>query len=168
MRIKTKPDSVVASTFLPKFCHQDPFVDVAPKNGNSWIWKSLLIERDVCIKGLDTQIWSGQLTSLYGDLSKRQLEPTNCIQQLIFLILILGNLQHSTIFSTIIEESSFIRRLSLFSVVLTNQFGNLTRGGNFLFPQPTGFFLMKLITNVLPNGQKRIGRDCGNLSFSLS
>ena len=63
-KIITKPDSLMVATFLPKYCKNESFVRINPKPGDSWLWKSLLAERDVCLKGLDTQIWSGIQTNI--------------------------------------------------------------------------------------------------------
>ena len=59
----TKPEALVASTLLPKYYKNEPFIKVKSKPGNSWIWKSLLVGRDVISKGIDIQVWSGKQTT---------------------------------------------------------------------------------------------------------
>ena len=55
-RIIIKPDSLVTSTLIFKYCKNEQFTKVEPKPGNSWIWKNLLTGRDVILKETDVQI----------------------------------------------------------------------------------------------------------------
>ncbi|XVE85165.1 hypothetical protein DITRI_Ditri17bG0069600 [Diplodiscus trichospermus] len=41
---------------------EEDFPEVAPKGKFSWVWKSIFSGRDVCMKGSDIQIWSGDKT----------------------------------------------------------------------------------------------------------
>ena len=63
-RIITNPNSLLATILLPKYCKNESFTKVSYKPGSSWIWRSILIGRDVVLKGLDFQIWSGQQTKV--------------------------------------------------------------------------------------------------------
>ena len=60
-RILTNPNSLVAASILPKYCKNKSFMDVQPRN-DSWIWKSILIGRNVCSIGIDIQVWGGHQT----------------------------------------------------------------------------------------------------------
>ena len=60
-RILTNPNSLVAASILPKYCKKKSFMDVQPRN-DSWIWKSILIGRNVCSIGIDIQVWGGHQT----------------------------------------------------------------------------------------------------------
>ena len=60
-RIISKPNSLVATVVLPKYCKDE---QVKSKPGSSWIWKSILTGKDVVLKGLDIQVWSGQQTTV--------------------------------------------------------------------------------------------------------
>ena len=62
-RMITKLEALVASNLLHKYYKNEQFTQVKAKHGNSWIWKSLLFGRDVIIKGIDIQVWSGKQTS---------------------------------------------------------------------------------------------------------
>ena len=69
-RLITNPESLMAN-ILPKYCKKEQFIKVKPQPGNSWIWKSLLIRRDVTLKGIDVQVWSGlQISISEGGLEK--------------------------------------------------------------------------------------------------
>ena len=62
-RMITKPKALMVSTLLSKYCKNELFTKVKPKPGNSWIRKSLSSGRDVVLKGIDIQVWSGKQTS---------------------------------------------------------------------------------------------------------
>ena len=72
----TKPSTLVASTFLPKYCKNEPFIKVKSKPCNSWIWKSLLTERDVISMGIDVQVWSGKQTTLLAGKFALGINPS--------------------------------------------------------------------------------------------
>ena len=55
-RLITKLESHMANILLPKYCKKEQFIEVKPQSSNSWIWKSLLIGRDVVLKGIDVQV----------------------------------------------------------------------------------------------------------------
>ena len=55
-RLLTKLETLVASTLLPKYCKNEPFIKVKSKPCNSWIWKSLLTGRDMIGRGIDVQV----------------------------------------------------------------------------------------------------------------
>ena len=52
-RILTDSNSLVVATILPKYCKNKSFMDIQPKKNDSWIWKSILIGRNVCSIGID-------------------------------------------------------------------------------------------------------------------
>ena len=77
----------MASAMLPKYCCKKTFIEVQPKGTNSWICKSLLKGRDICLKGLDVHVWSGnQSCIIYNIISGSKNEcriETPCVNQLI-------------------------------------------------------------------------------------
>ena len=74
-RMITNNDSIVASLLLPKYYRNEEFTEVKPQANSSWIWKIMLVGRDVILKGLDVQVWSGEQTSFSeGRLVKRRSE----------------------------------------------------------------------------------------------
>ena len=62
-RILNNNDSLVVALLLPKYWSKEEFTKVKPQATSSWIWKSLLASRDVILKGLDVQVWSGEHTT---------------------------------------------------------------------------------------------------------
>ena len=61
-RILTDPNSLVATSILPKYCKNKSFMDVQLRKNNSWIWKSILIGKDMCSIGMDVQVWGRHQT----------------------------------------------------------------------------------------------------------
>lgn len=56
------PETFVTSTLLTKYCKDEHFLDVTAKANSSWGSKSILVGRDIILKGVDMQIWSGNST----------------------------------------------------------------------------------------------------------
>ena len=61
----------MTNTLLTKYYLKEKFIDTEPKNTDLWCWESILIGRDVCLKGLDIQVWNGQQTCFRGNTIKR-------------------------------------------------------------------------------------------------
>ncbi|XWS32954.1 hypothetical protein CRYUN_Cryun22dG0035200 [Craigia yunnanensis] len=49
----------MTSTLIPKYCTEKPLSEVQHRNNYLWIWKNLPFGRDVCLKGMDIQVWGG-------------------------------------------------------------------------------------------------------------
>ena len=58
-RVISEPKSLMAITLLPKYCKEKNFIDYEPKPSDSWVWKSILQGKELCVKGIDIQIWEG-------------------------------------------------------------------------------------------------------------
>ena len=85
-KIISEPNSLVASTLLPKYCRKTPFTKAESKPGCSWTWKNILVWRDVMLKGLDIQVWSGQQTTFEnGSLVQFELNSSSRLKDLICL-----------------------------------------------------------------------------------
>lgn len=52
----------VASCSLAKYGNKNSFLDLEARPNISWTmtWKNILVGRDVVVKGIDMQIWSGE------------------------------------------------------------------------------------------------------------
>ena len=64
-----------AKNFYDLFTHsqilyQKAFSKVEPRNKDSWIWKSLLFGRVVCLKRIDVQVWGGNLSFIVDNSFK--------------------------------------------------------------------------------------------------
>ncbi|XVF46862.1 hypothetical protein PTKIN_Ptkin03bG0062300 [Pterospermum kingtungense] len=55
-RIGMNPDSLIRRTLLPKYCKNTAFWDCIPRNNDTWIWKSILLGKEVCKQGTEIQI----------------------------------------------------------------------------------------------------------------
>lgn len=53
-----------------RHCSKYPIELVKPKPSDSWVWKSILTDRDTCNKGKDIQLWSGQNGRISANLLK--------------------------------------------------------------------------------------------------
>lgn len=55
-RIINDPNFLVGKTILPKYYKRKPLLEAEPKTSDSWLWKSILVGKDVCKKGLTVKI----------------------------------------------------------------------------------------------------------------
>ena len=77
-RIISQLGSIVISFFIPKYCKKKQFTKVKPQPSCSWIWKSILTDIDVILKGIDVQVRNGfYLTISDGILEKRDNTSIN-------------------------------------------------------------------------------------------
>ena len=55
-RLISQPESLTVAILLRKYCNKTAFTLVKPKPNDLWCWKSILVGRDVFVKGMDVQI----------------------------------------------------------------------------------------------------------------
>ena len=83
-KIISEPDSMVSTTLLNKYCRKEPFTKVKDRPGSSWIWRSILTGRDVILKSLDVQVWSGQQTAtVNGNMTQTNENNSPLLKDLI-------------------------------------------------------------------------------------
>ena len=66
-RIPSDLSNLMAFLLLSKYCSKKPFTEVQPRGSDSWVWKSLLEGTDVCLKGLDVQVWNGNQSCIINN-----------------------------------------------------------------------------------------------------
>ncbi|OMO96071.1 reverse transcriptase [Corchorus capsularis] len=75
-RILTEPEALSTKILVPKYCKKEDFTAVKPKAGDNWFWKSILAGRDICMKGVDIQIWDGKDTVIKNGRLAPRLDHT--------------------------------------------------------------------------------------------
>lgn len=66
-RVLKNPSSLLARILLRKYCHRSGFLETPVSNGVSHGWRSILVGRDLLLKGLGWALGSGTLVSLWRD-----------------------------------------------------------------------------------------------------
>ena len=147
-------------------------MDVQPKKNESWIWKSILIRRNVCSIGIDVQVWRGHQTSIVNGSIKKIDKgcdgTTFLIKDLICPITHTWNYKEVNHIQDQVFKQEILEIHFQSLEVKIKLYGSSIRVGNFQPNRHTRFFQRIVNPYLLRGSTIRHGRDYGLLNSHLS
>lgn len=66
-KILTQLNTLLAHVMSAKYCDSVPFIQCIPKPSDTWVWKGILLGRDLILKGLGKLIGNGTTNNIWDD-----------------------------------------------------------------------------------------------------